>query len=452
MEFPMNPHFSVHAPENPLPKALYVQVDFIEPLGEGLALVGLDGVDAEWFAEFSEDHGLSKNAATVDVCKAFAQRAPLFHLQLTMFFDEAIRRFRARTRHWLRIDLSAEGPLLGELYPTLFSPAQTIAFDAVRLPLMNRRSQQLNSLTLVPTQTPMPHTPPTPLHIEELAVLDVGQGSANALLCREGVARIYFDVGCGVYRNAPTRPPNISFCQCEDPVVVLSHWDADHWAGATIDTGLLTRTWIAPIPATIKHIVFLMNIWTAGGKTHLLSTSATVHLGSGIKLVRCKGPASDRNESGLALIAEREGKRWLLPGDASYHNIPGALKHRFTGLVATHHGARVHGPGAAAPSPAPQPDYARLAYSFGPGNAHGKYGVSHPRPAGVHAYDAAGWTHTGWGLLAPGSTIAGAPGHARATAHHPAAHLNGIRIGWTVPVGVLPHLAACPKAMPLTQT
>lgn len=448
----MNPHFSVYAPENPLPKALYVQVDFIEPLGEGLALVGLDGVDAEWFDEFSEDHGLSNNAATVDVCKAFAQRAPLFHLQLTMFFDEAIRRFRARTRHWLRIDLSAEGPLLGELYPTLFSPAQTVAFDAVRLPRMNRRSQQLNSLTLVPTQTPMPHTPPTPLHIEELAVLDVGQGSANALLCREGVARIYFDVGCGVYRNAPTRPSNISFCQCEDPVVVLSHWDADHWAGATIDTGLLTRTWIAPIPATIKHIVFLMNIWTAGGKTHLLSTSATVHLGSGIKLVRCKGPASDRNESGLALIAEREGKRWLLPGDASYHNIPGALKHRFTGLVATHHGARVHGPGAAAPSPAPQPHYARLAYSFGPGNAHGKYGVSHPRPAGVHAYDAAGWTHTGWGLLAPGSTIVGAPGHARATAHHPAAHLNGIRVGWTVPVGVLPHLAACPKAMPLTQT
>ncbi|ASE52691.1 TPA: hypothetical protein UOC34_000801 [Stenotrophomonas maltophilia] len=450
----MNPHFSIHAPEHPLPRGLYAQVDFIEPLGEGLTLVGLDGVDAEWFAEFSEDHGLSKKAASVGDCKAFAQGAPLFHLQLTMFSDEANRWFSPKTRRWLLLELSDEGQLLGQLYPTLFSPPQNVAFDAVRLPPMHRRSQQLNRLMLVPSKAWMPRSRPKPaaLDIEELAVLDVGQGSANALLCREGVARIYFDVGCGVYSNAPTRPPNISFCQCEDPVVVLSHWDADHWAGATIDTGLLTRTWIAPIPATIKHIVFLMNIWTAGGKTHLLSTSATVQLGSGIKLVRCKGPASDRNESGLALIAEREGKRWLLPGDASYHNIPGALNHRFTGLVATHHGARVHGPGAAAPSPAPQPDYARLAYSFGPGNAHGKYGVSHPRPAGVHAYDAVGWIHSGWGVLPPGSAVAVAPGHARATAHHPTAHLNGIRIGWTVPVGVLPHLAACPKAMPLTQT
>lgn len=446
----MNPHFSVHARETPRPKGLYAQVDFIEPLGEGLALVGLDGVDAEWFAEFSEGHGLNKNAASVDVCKAFAQGAPLFHLQLTMLLDEANRRFRARTRHWLRLDLSAEGPLRGELYPTLFSPALAVAFDAVPLPLMNHRSRQLNSLTLVPAQTPIPHAPPTPLRIEELAVLDVGQGSANALLCREGVARIYFDVGCGVYRNAPTKPTNIGFCQCGDPVVVLSHWDADHWAGAVIDTGLLTRTWIAPIPETIKHIVFLMNIWSAGGKTILLNTPAAVGLGPGIKLVRCKGPASDRNESGLALIAEREGRRWLLPGDASYHNVPGALEHPVTGLVATHHGGRVHGTGAPVPPPAPQ--YARLAYSFGPGNAHGKYGVSHPRPAGVHAYDAAGWTHTGWGATAPGNAVVGAPGHARATAHHPNNHLNGIRIGWTVPAGVLPHFAACPKAILLTQT
>lgn len=454
MEFPMNPHFSFDAPERTRPKGLYAQVDFIEPLGEGLALVGLDGVEAEWFAEFSERCGLNNNAASADACEEFFQEAPLFHLQLTIFFDEANRRFRPKARRWMFLELSDEGQLLGQLYPNLFSPPQTVAFDALRLPLMHRRSQQLNSLMFFPSKALMsrarPKPKPTARHIEELAVLDVGQGSANALLCREGVARIYFDVGCGVYRNAPTRPPNISFCQCADPIVVLSHWDADHWAGATIDTGLLTRTWIAPIPETIKHIVFLMNIWAAGGRTLLLSTSATVRLGSGIKLVRCKGPAGDRNESGLALIAERRGKRWLLPGDASYHNIPGALKHPITGLVATHHGARVHGAGA--PVPLPALDYARLAYSFGPGNAHGKYGVSHPRPAGVHAYDAAGWTHTGWAVPAPGNANVGPPGHARATAHHPTTHLDGIRIGWTVPAGALPHLAACPKAMALTQT
>lgn len=449
----MNPHFSVDAPERPRPKGLYAQVDFIEPLGEGLALVGFDGVDAQWFVEFSETLGLSKNAASVDACMAFSQDAPLFHLQLTMFFDAANRRFRLKRGRWLFLDLSDSGQLRGQLYPTLFSAPQTVTFDALRLHLKDRKHHQLNSLMLVPGRA-LVHCSrpnPMPLHIEELAVFDVGQGSANALLCREGIARFYFDVGCGVYRNAPTRPPKISFCQCKDPVVVLSHWDADHWAGAVIDTGLLTRTWVAPVPETIKHIVFLMNIWAAGGKMHLLSsTSATVRLSPEIKLVRCQGPGSDRNESGLALIAEREGKRWLLPGDASYHNIPGALNHPITGLVATHHGARVHGTGA--PVPLPALDYARLAYSFGPGNAHGKYGVSHPRPAGVHAYDAAGWTHTGWGVPAPGNANVGPPGHARATAHHPTTHLDGIRIGWTVPAGVLPHLAACPKAMPLTQT
>ncbi|MGY8564478.1 hypothetical protein L0938_13775 [Paracidovorax citrulli] len=449
----MNQHFSVDAPERPRPKGLYAQVDFIEHLGEGLALVGLDGVDAQWFVEFSETLGLSKNAASVDACMAFAQDAPLFHLQLTMFYDEANRRFRSKTGRWLFLELSEAGQLVGLLYPTLFSPPQTVAFDALRLPLKHHRSRQLNSLMLVPSQALMPRSrpKPSPLHIEELAVLDVGQGSANALLCCEGIARFYFDVGCGVYRNAPTRPPSISFCQCDDPVVVLSHWDADHWAGAAIDTGLLTRTWLAPIPETIKHIVFLMNIWAAGGKTHLLSsTSATVRLSPEIKVVRCQGPASDRNESGLALIAEREGARWLLPGDASYHNIPGGLKRSVTGLVATHHGARVHGPSAAVPPPAL--NYARLAYSFGPGNAHGKYGVSHPRSAGVHAYNAAGWTHSGWSGPTPGIAKVGPPEHARATAQHPSSHLDGIRIGWTAPTSVPPHLICCPHAMPLTQT
>ncbi|HFJ9612732.1 TPA: hypothetical protein ACG4NT_000155 [Stenotrophomonas maltophilia] len=448
----MNPHFSAETPERPQPKSLYAQVDFIETLGEGLALVGFDGVDTEWFAEFTKRYGLNDNAASANAnaCEEFFREAPLFHLQLAMFFDEANRRFRPRTKHWLLLEISDEGQLFGQLYPTLFSPAQTVEFNAFRLPLMNRRSQQLNTFALLPAQTSMPQTRPAPLHIEELAVLDVGQGSANALLCREGIARIYFDVGCGVYRNAATRPPNISFCQCGDPVVVLSHWDADHWAAAAVDTDLLTRTWIAPIPETIKHIVFLMSIWAAGGETILLSTSGPVRLGPGIKLVRCRGPASDRNESGLALIAEREGRRWLLPGDASYHNIPGALKRPVTGLVATHHGARVHGTGA--PVPLPASDYARLAYSFGPGNTHGIYGVSHPRPAGVHAYDAAGWTHTSWSVTTPGKAKVGRPGHARATGQHPSKHLKGIRIGWIEPTKALPHLTSCPDAMPLTQT
>ncbi|MEB1795937.1 hypothetical protein VDR45_09550 [Xanthomonas campestris pv. campestris] len=449
----MNPHFSVDAPERPHPKGLYAQVDFIEPLGEGLALVGFDGVDAQWFVEFSNAVGLNKNSKDVRRCMAFSKDAPLFHLQVTMFFDDASRRFSQKSQRWLFLDLSNNGKLRGQLYQTLFSQPQSVAFDALRLPSKDRTHRLLNNFMRVPDQAPMPHSGPEPklLDIEELAVLDVGQGSANALLCREGIARLYFDVGCGVYRNAPTRPPNISFCQCENPVVVLSHWDADHWAGATIDTELLKRIWIAPVPQTIKHIVFLMNIWDAGGTTLLLSsTSGTIPLSPGIKLVRCEGPASNRNESGLALIAEREGKRWLLPGDASYHNIPGALKRRVTGLVATHHGARVHGPGALAPLPAV--GYARLAYSFGPGNAHGNYGVSHPRPAGVHAYHTAGWTHAGWSGPLPGNVKVGSPHHARATAQHPVNHLHGIRIGWTVPTSVPAHLTCCPKAMPLTQT
>lgn len=97
----MNPHFSAEAPERPRPKGLYAQLDFIEPLGEGLALVGLDGVDAEWFAEFTKRYDLNDNAASADACGEFlGERGSTRILTRQFFIKRADRASSCALRLW----------------------------------------------------------------------------------------------------------------------------------------------------------------------------------------------------------------------------------------------------------------------------------------------------------------------------------------------------------------
>jgi hypothetical protein len=86
---------------------------------------------------------------------------------------------------------------------------------------------------------------PRDIYPESLICLDVGQGSAVALT-RFGRPKVYFDVGAGCFANARTRPPALKFCTRDSPIVMLSHWDADHWFGAWTDAELQKRDWVCP--------------------------------------------------------------------------------------------------------------------------------------------------------------------------------------------------------------
>jgi hypothetical protein len=268
--------------------------------------------------------------------------------------------------------------------------------------------------------------------LEYLIGLDVGQGTAIGLADVTQDIHLYFDLGGGVYRNAKTRPNPLMFCWRINAPIVLSHWDSDHWAGEIADPQAQRRTWIAPRQSmTKKHIAFANRILRGGGSLLIWgstpsSVSVTVGGAQTLELRRCTGPSSLRNGSGIAAVVEHlpSGDQWLLTGDAGYHEV-GPLPTSPVAIVVPHHGADM---GTSSVPPARPAAYARLFYSFGPGNRHGRNpGVQHPTTAAVSAH--VGWHHGTWVGTAPGHSLAGIDVLASAT--HPGTHLEGVAMGWS---------------------
>ncbi len=180
-----------------------------------------------------------------------------------------------------------------------------------------------------------------------VAVYNVGQGLCSAI-CKAGSSAplVYFDMGCGCYRNAFTRPKKkLDFCHHYNPPIILSHWHADHYKGASLmdkQTAALKKKWLAPSQtigpdaarfAARLHLRGNILIWPANSK------SIPLPWGS-IKL--CTGHTL--NTSGLALdIKVGNGTHSvLLPGDAGYDDIKG-VSAVYDSLVVSHHGGLATG-------------------------------------------------------------------------------------------------------------
>lgn len=211
--------------------------------------------------------------------------------------------------------------------------------------------------------------------IGALVCFDIGQGSASALTCSHGLPLYYYDVGRGSGRNAPTAPSKVDFCTCEQPPVILSHWDTDHWAGAVGHAGLHRRVWVVPRQKiSTTHVLLANDILNAGGAI-LVVPAGTPPMrwtnGSQMfDLQRCTG-TSGRNSTGLALVVTdlQSGRAFVLTGDAPYDCIPQQPPFDIAALVAPHHGADMGK--KSVPFSRSGQDYSRLIYSFGPGNGHG---------------------------------------------------------------------------------
>ncbi|SFR99906.1 Metal-dependent hydrolase, beta-lactamase superfamily II [Agrococcus baldri] len=258
------------------------------------------------------------------------------------------------------------------------------------------------------------------------ATFDVGQGAASALVDAQGFAFIYSDVGAAFGGNARTRPTNLKYCVCEQPVVVLSHWHQDHWAGVDFEPRLLRSQWIAPRQAIGKtQSQFGAAILEAGGDILIVKRSSKPRVSIGqrtqeILIDYCRG--NSINDSGIVLTVRRLADKllWIFPGDADYSMFcpqPG----RLVGLVATHHGAKPRQPGAV-PSPGANA-YHRLVYSFGVGNIYG-----HPHPVALNAHLGASWSSA----------------KVRQTSGRPGTPARGpVAVGWTQPPRQLFHLPHC---------
>ncbi len=243
-----------------------------------------------------------------------------------------------------------------------------------------------------------------------VGVVDIGQGSTNAIFNANGQVILYFDLGGGSSSNRFTFPDHAQvqlgpkLCNHARPRFILSHWDWDHWRGivpavstrsvAQINANALcsaitaNTTWAAMQQGMGGiHLAVRQRVYNATD-FHERSTvgGAQFHAFGAFRIIRCAyntAHGGADNNTGFGLRIEdpaNAGQYILLPGDAHYPNIQAhGTDQALQALVVTHHGE----PTVQADVPRPLAGANRpLVYSFGSGN---KYG--HPRrPDGITPY------------------------------------------------------------------
>lgn len=483
----MNIHF-MHADAQPdhkraPPRRLYALLDHVVlPVSGGTTfLLAFDAVDADWIAQRGPTTPLFNLRDPVGIERASRRywdpnrpklpspfgEMPLYRIEIEYSFGQGPAGIRLQQQN-------LEEPALADFEATWFvfdvSPVHRDGFDQALL---------YHGMFLPPTQAWVRGTLPAPqvgialksifslanvpqmslttlqnlvsnVSSELLGVYDVGQGSASALLDANGRATMYFDLGSGTYRNHSTAPTQLQFCWCinPDPFILLSHWDADHWAGAYWGAAAsgpfpaLAKTWVAPLQTIGPvHIAFAYDVFTQGNLYiypggSVSTISCTDNNGRSPKMLL--GSGKTRNHSGIVLCVEDTGTpvtSWLLTGDCDYPYFLQAMTPADPlALVAPHHGASL-AVSSIPPQPQPQPgQYRRVVYSFGECNINGGgTGVQHPTIACVTSHINAGWDHGTWPTNPPpGTTIANQD--TLATAQHSPPHTrNSIVVGWAQP-------------------
>jgi len=301
---------------------------------------------------------------------------------------------RIETDRWYQLTLGDDG-VPASVYddPGADEPEATFVED---IAFLDGRSDPAKTLSRLVSLNSVPDAAVTSIEAAfsglptdeptHLAVYNVGQGSCAAVCTADNVPIAYVDFGGGVTRNAKTYPASLRFCFTQEPPVVLSHWDLDHWVSGKKHPNALDLTWIAPRQKMgASHLKFATElqrrgkllIWPTG-----LATATTGH-GTLFKLQKHR----DRNYSGLVVVAEVGSPsakvRVLCPGDAPYHRLPTAAVSGLSGLVATHHGGLYRADSPPAPASTP----GAIAYSFGTGNSY-----KHPHKLAVSRHASGGWT------------------------------------------------------------
>jgi len=143
-----------------------------------------------------------------------------------------------------------------------------------------------------------------------VGVLDVGQGNCNPIVGADGRIVAYYDLGYSTNGARHPTPPTTP-CLCDDPLIILSHLDRDHYNYAFRCPEALTMRWLMPDQAhSALGTKLKRDIRNAGGE--VLQWPRERHAGRALPrsmtfpwgyLERCLGDATSANAangSGLA--------------------------------------------------------------------------------------------------------------------------------------------------------
>ena len=194
-----------------------------------------------------------------------------------------------------------------------------------------------------------------------IRLVDVGQGDCFAIVAtKDGTSFPLMYVDYGGVMDHPDRE-NIERTKLRMPVnhkfgksvIVLSHWDKDHyWSAKKKNTEAKKSMWLVPnqwiSPQAAKFSAELENAyrWPEGYKEKLVGVSLRDHT----VLIRKCGrhdkeiPYEDRNSTGLVVTIHNsqvtESSQVVLPGDCPLHQIPHLPSTRISLLSAPHHGSK----------------------------------------------------------------------------------------------------------------
>lgn len=196
--------------------------------------------------------------------------------------------------------------------------------------------------------------------ISGVRVYDVGQGDAIAVLDQRRRPFLLIDYGGREGRPFSRRSEVDEHLPVpEDGLLMLTHWDEDHWCSADIGSDVRRLQWLVPrqitSPRAVRFSAQLDRIHCIPAKVEQIPQCFRARNGDEIwwEKIGPMAPAGARDEdcnrSGVAfaIVSRNRRQAILLPGDAPFDRIrhywelrarPLALR----GVVAFHHGAGTH--------------------------------------------------------------------------------------------------------------
>jgi hypothetical protein len=385
----MNPFLKYPVPVDlpPRPQRVYARLDDIEfDEKKRRARVRLGATDADWFDAYGPriaSHHREQRAAELNRLPVFILEGDLAGPGST-FPDEILYAYE---QLWIQLTIGPGAEF--SLFRNLYGEAERInitSFSAIDEQKATQLSETHSLDDWMASDDELESKITFNHKLRDIAVYDVGQGSAVGLTDGGGKPLLYFDFGGGVTSHLATRPHSPPyFCLCAQPLMLLSHWDTDHWSSAPLQPASLSLDWVAPYQTlTPPQIAFAATI--AAG--HLFVSKAapgTVFSYGNAEYVRASG--TSRNNGGFWLLVNppQTGEPFVFPADADYNYLGTKLPGIANGISATHHGASwassVTPPGAGGSS------RQRVVFSYGSPNSY-----KHPTTRSIGDHTTAGFS------------------------------------------------------------